>query len=845
MLVEVWGIFYAKYNTLNQIYWIIILIFLGFSNLNGQSISGRVTNEKNEAIPYANIYIKTLERGTTTDGNGYYFLTVQPGEYEIIYSSVGYQTKIVLVKLENKEVVQNILLPSDQVKLEEVVIKASKRNPAYEIIRKVMDNRDRYLKDAAPYQCELYIKATETIEKKVQEPPKKQKEEIVSLEGAPIDPFEAAQQKLNDTLANLNLVEIRSTLSVSPPNKFKEERTGYQTYGSLDGLFLPQFNEEDFNFYRNLISFKGISETPIISPFSKTGILAYKYKIEAATEEHGILVYKIKVSPRKKGNSTCSGYVYINEGIWNINRLELSIEKGGLKIYDSFQISQTYQPSEDSTWSIYRQQFKYEEKKNRNETFKGETTIFYLNVQKEVSFPDKFFGNEVASITKEAYERDSTYWNTSRPEKLTQTETKMVQYRDSIEAILTSDTYLDSIDAAFNKVKFGEIVWHGVGFRNHHKKKRVYIAPLPGLFEFELVGGFRVALPYFSYFKRWENSQYVYADASVSMGLVNKDVNGNVYLQYRYDPFHEGRFTFRGGRAFHSINSNDAYLNQLRTSNFILNDRIEISHRRELFNGFFTFAAFSFSDRQSIDHLDSKTFLNDFIDDDSEPIQFEDYQAFITNFRLSYTPGQRYMSEPTRKVILGSNFPTFSLAYRKGWDGPLSSDIDFDYIEAGINQDIILGVLGQSKYSATAGRFINTKGLRYVDFRWFRQSDPYLYSDPLSTFQLLDTSLIANNWFLELHHIHHFNGALVNNIPLVKLLRITAVAGGGFLWVKEDNYRHEEIFGGVERIFKIGPRRRLRVGLFGVIANSNKTGFNSGFKVSFDIIDTWKRDWSY
>jgi len=65
------------------------------------------------------------------------------------------------------------------------------------------------------------------------------------------------------------------------------------------------------------------------------------------------------------------------------------------------------------------------------------------------------------------------------------------------------------------------------------------------------------------------------------------------------------------------------------------------------------------------------------------------------------------------------------------------------------------------------------------------------------------------------------------------------------MWVKQSNYRHQEIFAGIERIFKLGPRRRLRVGIYGVAADSNITPPTTDFKISFDLIDTWKRNWSY
>jgi hypothetical protein len=203
------------------------------------------------------------------------------------------------------------------------------------------------------------------------------------------------------------------------------------------------------------------------------------------------------------------------------------------------------------------------------------------------------------------------------------------------------------------------------------------------------------------------------------------------------------------------------------------------------------------------------------------------------------------MREPYQKVILGSNYPTFLVNHKKGWNKIGGSDIDFDYIDFGIDHSLLLGTLGNSRYTLTAGKFVNTRDLRYVDLKRMRQSDPYLYSDPMHSFQLLDTSLVATDWFIEGHYLHHFNGAMINNLPLIKKLKLRTVAGAGFMWIKESNYRHEEMFGGIERIFKIGARRRLKIGVYGVLAQSNYSAPTTDWKISFDVIDTWKRDWSY
>jgi hypothetical protein len=626
------------------------------------------------------------------------------------------------------------------------------------------------------------------------------------------------------------------------PDQYKEERTGYKAYGTKDGLFVPVFSEADFNFYYNLVDLKGIAEVPVISPVSRFAILSYKYKLEETTREGGRFVYKIRVTPRKTGDATCRGYVYVNDSIWNINRLELSLDKGGLKFYDAFTIRQTYRQVEEGLWIPGRQEFDYETKAG-GRAFRGNTVWVYNDYRKDYPFPPRFFGNEVSVITKEAYERDSTYWNRTRAEPLTLEQQKVILYRDSVEAVHKSKAYLDSLEASYNKITVGEVLYHGLGFRKEATKRHLYLSPLLGLINFEVAGGFRLG-PYVSYFRKFNSGRMINTSAHLSLGLKNRDWNGSLSVWFRYDPYRLGDVSVRVGRSFYSVNSFDAYLNQLRISNYILHKHVDVFHRIELFNGFYLSTELGFHDRHSLANYDNTSILNRVIDE-TAPLAFENYQALISTLKLAYTPGQKFMTEPNQKVVLGSKYPTFSVSHRRGWKGLLTSDVHFDYLEAAMEQNLQLGTLGNSRYALMVGKFVNTRDLPFIDLKRFRQSDPYLYSDPLHSFQLLDTAMSTTNTFFEAHYIHHFNGAMINNLPLIKKTKLRTVAGAGAMWLQENGYRHAEVFGGVERIFKLGARRRLRLGVYGVVSQSNQYAPRTGYKISFDIIDTWKRDWSY
>ena len=779
--------------------------------------------------------------GTTADGEGNYKFDFDVvGSYQVIFSALGYTTDKRTVIVGEEDVTLDVKLRASATALREITVRAKGRDPAYGIIRKVVDNKAKHLKAADSYRTHIYLKAVEEIDRKE----KKQKKAAVEVEAGEWDPFAEAEKAQNELLGRINLLEMEVILNFQQPRSYKEERIGLEKYGNTRGLFVPNFGQTDFNFYRNLVALTGISDAPVISPFSQTGVLSYKFELIATDLEGSQIVYEIKVTPRKEGNSTAEGTVWVNADSWTINRVDLRLSKYALKFFDAFQLQQTYGEAEPGLWTVSKQRFVYTAKQGKRLSFNGTTTLAYSDYEHNYAFPEKFFGNEIAVTTKAAYERDSSYWEDTRVVALTREEAEVIHLRDSIEAVVNSAAYQDSLQAQYNKIKLLEILADGVGFRNNTKKQHVYIGSLLSLVDFSPVGGFRIG-PYLDYRRRYPDGTRLNTSGAVNVGIENQDVQGNFSAFYQYAPFKFGSVSVSGGRSFESINPYDAFINQLSPANFILADVARGQHSIEIFNGFTVRNQLAFTQRSSVADLETETFLEDLLDPNDVPLEFQPYEALILTSAISYTPGQKYLREPDRKILLGSRWPTFSLEHRKGLNGPLGSDINFDFLQFSVTQDVIIGALGTSRYEARVGKFVNDADLRLVDIKRFRQSDPLLLSNPTNSFQILDTAITTANTFLEFHHIHHFNGALINNIPLLKKTRIKALAGGGLLYLPEDNFRYQEIFVGLERVFKIGARRRLRVGVYGVVADASEAKPASAVKVGFDLIDLWKRDWSF
>jgi len=820
-----------------------LLLFTGL--LTAQSVSGKVINEFGEPVPYASILVQELGSGTTTDDEGNYVLNLNTeGNYRLIFSSLGYTSNKENIILTLEPLTLNVDLSTSDVMLNEITVSAGKKDPAYGIIQKVVERKGEHLRSADSYRTKVYVKAVEEVEHHHKNKPDIEVAEPGDDPTSAPDPFEQEAKERAELLGSLNFLEMEVKLNFQQPRSYKEERTAYQAYGNTRGLFVPRFGETDFNFYRNMVQLTNISDAPVISPLSNTGILSYKFKLESTDLEGDQIVYKIRVIPRKNGNSTCRGHLWINEDTYTINRLDLEFSKYPLKFFDAFRLQQEYVKHADSLWTVEKQVFDYVAKQGKRATFRGNTTLRYSDYEHNYTFPPKFFGNEVAVTTREAYKRDSSYWATGRTVALTEKEAQVIRIRDSIKTVVTSDAYQDSIQELYNKVKLLELVWDGVGFRNNKKKSHLYVGSIPELIGFSVVGGWEIN-PYASYSRRYENGKMLDLSGSLGYGLLNKNLTGDFNAWHRYDAFRLAEVSLSGGRSFESINQNDAFLNQLRPSNYILKEAVSGRHQVELFNGFFLITEAEFNRRKPITGFKTSDLFSGLIEDNEAPQEFEAYDALITTLAFQYTPGQKYMREPDRKIRLRSKWPTFTVLYRKGWDGPLSSDVDFDFLQASMRQTISFGALGNSNYELEAGKFINTKDLLFIDFKRFRESDPILLSDPTKTFNALDTSLTTTDLFLEFHHIHHFNGALVNNIPLLRKTRIKTIAGAGFLWLPKKNFRYQEVFVGIERVFKLGARRRLRIGTYAVLGDDNNGQANTQFKVSFDVIDLWKKDWSF
>ncbi len=808
-------------------------------------LSGYVMDKDNQPLPFVNVFVKEAEVGITTDEKGKFHFELVQGTYEVIFSMIGYEEKRIQITL-TKDVIRNVYMKESLQGIEQVEVVVKRRDPAYDIMKSAVAVKKRYLNQFESSRCNVYIKAGEIGENisKKKSKPEKEKSDSKKKQSKKEDkePGDTTKpKKPTKILPQKSFVEVQLTKEWKAPNNIKETVSAYEKRGSDYYLYYTSTTDADFNFYKNLLNINGLTETPIISPLSVTGILAYRFKLLKSFMEGEKLTYRIKIIPRRMGNLLMDGTIDIVDGDWNIKRLSLHLGKGSTNLFDDFTVKQEFNKHDDSIWVLSNQELLYTTKSGK-ELYKGQTKAIFSDWEINPPFKKNYFSNELGVVTEEAFERDSSFWETIRPEPLTEEEQEFVAYSDSIRELKESEEYLDSMQALANKVTLRKLFIDGLAYVDYKKEKRLYFSSITGMVSPFDVGGFRVGY-WMSYYKKFKKKRSIYVYGYPNYGFRNKDLKGSANMRWKYNPFREGYLSVRASREFDMINPYDAYINILKRNNWFQNDRFGFSNSIEIFNGLYSSFSTSFSYRTSISHYKIGN-ITDGLFDDNNFRDFELHNAFKTTIGLSYTPKQKYIRRPNEKIVLGSKWPTFGVKYRKGWDKLFHSSIDFDYLEFYMRQKIKLGLGGTSEFKIKSGKFLNQDSVPIIDYKFQRMGDPYIYTDPLTTFQMLGSTFPTFDWYLEGHYIHHFNGALVNKFPIIKKTRLRLVAGGSVLYAMENNYQHIEAFAGAERIVKIA-RERFRFGFYVATAESNQAPVEAAFKVSVEYFNRQSQGWGF
>jgi hypothetical protein len=841
---------------------LILLCFFLTSNAQDVTLRGHVTNQLKEPCSYAAVVAKQKSTGelsgTTCDEKGHFQLKLKDGTYIISIHLLGYKEFEKLIQtdhLSSKTI--EFILEENSTELGDVTIYADGENFARKVMKKAIEHRGEHAGKGKSYTYQSYIK--NSVQRTLPDTAKAGKDSL----------YLALKYRERPRITQqIHLIETISDVRFEPTTKFQENIIAFHDYNprpkyeNRNVSFSVEYGEPDvipeqlepvnnyvlksnsgyneYSLYNRLLDLPALTEKKILSPIGEGALLSYAFTLENSYMKDSTLIYIIKFEPIFSGETLLSGFVHIRSDNWAMVEADVSINAAALYIYEDFHFHQYYQQGPDDQYISGKENIDYAIKDGLR-TYQCNIQIERNEIKSDTSLLK--FTEEVIHYEDAAFDRDSAYWAKKRTMTFNTLESNFAHRCDSLQNYYTSDEYYQEIDSSYNKTKFWDFILFGVGYRNRKKEYDFFIDPLIAQINPVGIGGYRHRLGG-KFHKEYPNNYLLETDVMVDYGFHNKDVKGRMGAGLTYFPKKFVRTFLRLGDYYDMINTYASLGSVFSRSNYVRTQTFSIAQRMEIINGLFAELTFEYSDQKPITNLKSDVWSQKAFGEINQPIDFQRYIKSEIRFEAKYKFKQKYIIKKNKKILLGSTYPEMSLNYRKGIPGLFNSEINFDYMEIGIKQEKELGRLGDMQWSFLAGSFLNKSNLRILEHRYFRGSDIIFFSDPVKSYQLLGPTLSTSNTFLRGNYFHHFNGILLNKIPLIKKLKLTEAIGGAFISIPSQDFHHAEFYAGIERTFRF-KGELFRMGVYGCTADSTFNKPRLEFKLGINFFDPFHKKWQY
>ena len=853
-------------------------------------IKGKVSGANKEGLAFANVAVRGAATSTGANEQGEFQLRLPAGQYELVFQYVGYRPQLQPVRVLGGDTVLtvNVTLQPESYNLGEVVVKSTDRDPAYAIIQQAQQWRAYHRREVAAYRARVYIKSlgriNETPEKimglfKLGPDIKKG---IFYLSESLSDISFAQPNVVKERM-------LSSRVSGDSRGISFNRASAARNLGFYENLIKPGFSERGFVspiaanamlFYK----YELVGSTP------QGGVVVHKIRVLPRRRTDPVFsgfvyivdgswrIHSVDLTLDQDAQIDYVDELHIaqqyapapgNANVWLIQSQQIRANLSGLGFKGSGYITAVLSnyanvvPTYPTPPAAKAPPVVAEARENapvgqetaaqirkRKPDLRGLSAQVRKQVKKTQrdSLKNDPFARmprgEVQLVEKGVNERDSAYWDQVRPVPLTAEELKDYQVKDSTEVIRKSRPYQDSLDQKRNEFEPINLAIGGYTHVNTFKKQSVTVLPLAQVFQYNTVEG-AVLNAQAVFTQRSDDRRFFTLTPTLRYGFSSRELNPSLTAAWQLHPAKSKQFSLVAGRTVENFDRNSQltpaintfytlYLNR-NYAKLYRRDGAELSYLTEPVNGLNLRASAGYFDRHELFNTTDRL-LNDVrgraftpnlpVSEELPNTRFGRSQVLTLGLSLDYKPGQRYISRPDGKFNLGSKWPTFNVQGRLAVPSVLGADVRYLLLQAGVRDNVPLGLLGTSNFRVTLGGFVGRQqGLTFADYRHFSGNQTVLAGN-FSNFQLLDYYRFStNNGYFDAHYDHHFNGFFLNNIPLLRKLKWQEVASLNYLATAQAGH-YVEVGAGIEHILKV-----LRVDFYTALQSGERLG--TGVRVGF------------
>ncbi len=366
------------------------------------TVSGKITDSKTgEPLPSANVRLSSSAKGTISNLDGSYLISLPAGDYTLIISYVGYQTDSAALKLENN-IHEDVELEPADILMPEMVSIAE--DPAYAIVRRAIANKHELTKLLHSYSFKAFTRATIYRD--------------TSLAGI-TESYTDGYWHKGDSLHEV-VIQRRETKNLP------------------EAAFIPSVGRI-VNFTDDTIEFVGYK---FIGPIAENALDYYKYRLLRTFKKNGIVVYQIEVIPNSRIIPLFSGEIAIADSSYAVMDVNLhpnepftipfltDLELNFSQRYSLYE-NKFWMPTDIITYFGMRIQFAG---LSLPRIVANETSDIY-EYELNSTILDSIFKKPVLVVDSSAAKFDSTFWKTHEVFPLTNAEQKAYKTLDSTQTL--------------------------------------------------------------------------------------------------------------------------------------------------------------------------------------------------------------------------------------------------------------------------------------------------------------------------------------------------------------------------------------------------------------------------
>lgn len=736
--------------------------------LMAQGIKGTIKDNEGNPMPFASIYVKEIGTGTSSNLEGNYELPLKSGKYNVAFQFMGFATQFREIQVSSGFTIVNIVLTPQVIQLASVEVVGKAEDPSYTIMRKAIAKAKYHLLQNDSYSAEVYMKGTgqitkvpwilrRTLEKEgldtsqvftsesvseiFFERPNTFSEKVISVRASGQDMDSANPNSyINSSFYLPEVVNAVSPLSARAFSYYKFEyqgsfrERGYEINkikvtprSKGDDVFEGEiYIREDFwnihslDLTTSLMGFKvrieqifapieGETWMPVTQQFEFWGSvfgLAGKYSYLASVSNY-------KVTPNKDLDASV---VLIDEKIAPAPEEIEAIKSGDLDIG----VKEVFQEDKEVSRKQFKKLMREYEKQEREEEEEPDVISDYT-----------------FKIDTTAAKKDSLYWAKLRPVPLTAKEIKSYVREDSTYFAEKEKAENDTLRAQNgDRFKFTDLL--GGGYYKFGERLRFQYDGLLTGTGFNTVEGWQLEAKG-QFFWREDTTTRLRITPFVRYGFASGKFYGKVETVFGVGQ-REQRNTFRvsGGQYVSQFNPEivnpliNSYATLVGRRNFMklyektfvkatwarrlrykhtLGAGFEWADRNELFNS----TNFSFGDRSAPVFRPNRPVNTELGNENTIAYQVAS-KAYLYYAVKPWLKFRRYNG---RLIPISNTSPELRLTYRKGINGLLGSDVDYDHLEFGLTSQISLGVRALVDLEVEAGKFLNNDAVAFTDYKHF------------------------------------------------------------------------------------------------------------------------------